>query len=228
MLNVAIDGPAGAGKSTIAQAVARALGCIYVDTGAMYRAVGLYALENGVTLAQMEAEPDKLLPLLPQIRLELFYEDGGQRIRLNGRDVSQEIRTPDMGMAASRVSAIPAVRAHLLDLQRDMAKTHDVVMDGRDIGTVILPDANVKIFLTASAEERARRRHAEYVAKGENISYNKVLQDIKERDYADVTKAVSPLVQAPDAVLVDTTTFTLEEAIATIRDIITARGAQAT
>ena len=221
MLNIAIDGPAGAGKSTIAKAVARELNCIYVDTGAMYRAVGLFATQRGIA----PEEKEKLIPLLSQIKLELFYQDGGQHIRLNGQDVSQEIRTPDMGMLASTFSAMPQVRAHLLDLQRDMARQHNVVMDGRDIGTVILPDANVKIFLTATAEERARRRYAEYLEKGEAITYDEVLQGIKERDYADETKAVSPLVQAADAILVDTTNYTLEEAIAAIQKIVKEREA---
>jgi cytidylate kinase len=217
MVSIAIDGPAGAGKSTIAKLLAKAMGYVYVDTGALYRAIGLFAAEEGIDT------DEGLVPRLPEIRAELLYRDGEQRILLNGRDVSEEIRTPEMGMAASRVSAIPEVRAFLLDLQRDMAKRQDVIMDGRDIGTVVLPDATVKIFLTASAESRAERRHREYLAKGEDVSYNKVLEDMIQRDYNDSHRAVAPLSQAADAILADTTELALEESVELIRGIIEER-----
>ncbi|MDL2233146.1 (d)CMP kinase [Ruminococcaceae bacterium OttesenSCG-928-L11] len=219
MLNIAIDGPAGAGKSTIAKTVARELGCIYVDTGAMYRAIGLFAVENGIPTKDAAA----LAPRLTEAKVAIEYREDGQHILLNGRDVSAEIRTPEMGMAASDVSAMPEVRAYLLDLQRDMAATHNVVMDGRDIGTVILPNANVKIFLTASAEERARRRHAEHVAKGENVSYNKILDDIVQRDSQDTSRASAPLKQAEDAVLVDSTGLTVAQVADAILKLVNER-----
>ncbi|MCL2056263.1 MAG: (d)CMP kinase [Oscillospiraceae bacterium] len=216
MTAIAIDGPAGAGKSTIAKAAAKALGCIYVDTGAMYRAVGLHALRSGVGTK----DPAALAGLLSGIKITLGYENGGQRIYLNGEDVSAEIRRPEMGMAASDVSAMPQVRAFLLDLQRDMAKRHSVVMDGRDIGTVVLPEARVKIFLTAAPEERARRRYEEHIAKGEAVSYNKILQDIRGRDAQDENRSTAPLRRAEDAVLLDTTGFELEKSVAAVLQII--------
>ncbi len=212
MIAVAIDGPVGAGKSTIARAAAKALGYIYVDTGALYRALGLFAAENGADPSDAAA----VEPLLKRTRLELRYEDGVQKVILNGRDVSGEIRAPEISMAASAVSAIPCVREFLLDTQRDMAKKHDVVMDGRDIGTVILPEAQVKIFLTASAEDRARRRYEEYIAKGEAVCYNNVLEDLITRDRNDCRRASAPLRQAEDAVLIDTTGFGLEQAVAKV------------
>jgi cytidylate kinase len=216
MTSIAIDGPAGAGKSTIAKLLAKRLGYVYVDTGALYRAIGFFAAERGI-------DDDVLIPRLSEIKAELLYRDGEQRVLLNGKDVSDAIRTPEMGMAASRVSAIPEVRAFLLDLQRDMAKKQNVIMDGRDIGTVVLPDATVKIFLTASAEDRARRRHLEYLAKGEDISYNKVLEDMIQRDYNDSHRAVAPLSQAADAVLANTTGLELEEAVELVCSIIEER-----
>jgi cytidylate kinase len=219
MITIAIDGPAGAGKSTIAKAVSRELGCLYVDTGAMYRAIGLFAVENGLDPKDAEA----LIPRLPEAVVTLAYEEDGQHIYLNERDVSQRIREPEMGMAASAVSAIPAVRAYLLELQRGMARRHSVVMDGRDIGTVVLPEANIKIFLTASVEERARRRYEEHLAKGEEISYTKVLQDMQERDHNDSTRAAAPLKQAADAVLVDTTGLDLAQSIQRILAVVRER-----
>jgi cytidylate kinase len=216
MIAVAIDGPVGAGKSTIARAAAKQLGYIYVDTGALYRALGLFALEN-------DANPSELAdvePLLKRARLELKHVDGLQRVILNGRDVSEEIRAPEISMAASSISALPQVRAFLLDLQRDMAKTHNVVMDGRDIGTVILPRAQVKIFLTASAESRAKRRFEEYLAKGDNVRYNDVLEDLIKRDKNDASREAAPLRQAEDAILLDTTGNELEASIRQVISII--------
>ena len=210
MIAIAIDGPAGAGKSTMARALAKELGYIYVDTGALYRAVGLYAVRSGVGPADRE----RVTALLGQIRVSLQFVDGSQRVMLNDTDVSEEIRLPEMSMAASAVSAIPAVREFLFDLQKDMARTHNIVMDGRDIGTVVLPDAQVKIFLTASAEERARRRHRELTEKGHPVDYDQLLAEVKQRDENDSNRAIAPLKQAPDARLVDTTEMNLEQSVA--------------
>ena len=219
MISVAIDGPAGAGKSTLARQLARDLGYIYVDTGAMYRAVGLYALRAGAD----PADPAAVDPLLPGIRLRLAVLDGQQHIYLNGEDVSALIRTEEVGMAASAVGANPAVRAFLLDLQRDMARTGNVLMDGRDIGTVILPDATVKIFLTASPEARARRRWLEYQAAGRPDRYEDVLADVKRRDEQDSGRAAAPLRRAEDAVLLDTSAMDLAQSLAAMKQIIKER-----
>ena len=216
MKAVAIDGPAGAGKSTIAKAVAAKQQFIYVDTGALYRSIGLYAVRCGKDYA----DGTQVIPLLPEISLQLRYVEGIQRVFLNGEDVSDLIRTPEIAMAASGVSAIPQVREFLFDLQRDMAKKNNVVMDGRDIGTVVLPDADVKIFLTASPEARAHRRYDEHLAKGEKVSYDDILQDVITRDYNDSHRAVAPLKQAEDAVLVDTTNLDLEQSIQTVMKIV--------
>ena len=211
--SIAIDGPSGAGKSTMARSVAKTLGYLYVDTGAIYRTVGLFGLREGVSLD----DADAVAALLPRIGIEIDYgPDGTQRMHLNGEDVSDAIRRPEVSLAASKVSALPAVRAFLLDMQRDLARTHNVIMDGRDIGTVVLPDADVKIFLTASAEERARRRHLELQERGMDDSYETVLADIKERDLRDSTRAAAPLRQAEDALLVDTTGHDLEASLAMI------------
>ena len=219
MISVAIDGPAGAGKSTLARQLARDLGYIYVDTGAMYRAVGLYALRAGAD----PADPAAVDPLLPGIRLRLAVLDGEQHIYLNGEDVSALIRTEAVGMAASAVGANPAVRAFLLGLQRDMARTGNVLMDGRDIGTVILPDATVKIFLTASPEARARRRWLEYQAAGRPDRYEDVLADVKRRDERDSGRAAAPLRRAEDAVLLDTSAMDLAQSLAAMKQIIKER-----
>lgn len=219
MISVAIDGPAGAGKSTLARQLARDLGYIYVDTGAMYRAVGLYALRAGAD----PADPAAVDPLLPGIRLRLAVLDGEQHIYLNGEDVSALIRTEAVGMAASAVGANPAVRAFLLGLQRDMARTGNVLMDGRDIGTVILPDATVKVFLTASPEARARRRWLEYQAAGRPDRYEDVLADVKRRDEQDSGRAAAPLRRAEDAVLLDTSAMDLAQSLAAMKQIIKER-----
>ena len=192
VINCAIDGPSGAGKSTIAKGVAKRLGLVYVDTGALYRTVGLYALRCGADTTSA----DEVMPLLDGMSVELKYVNGEQRVLLNGEDVSDVIRTNEISMAASNVSAIPAVREFLLGLQRNIAASTSIVMDGRDIGTVILPQANVKIFMTASAEERAKRRHKELVERGQSISYEEVLNDINKRDYNDSHRDIAPLKKA--------------------------------
>ena len=216
MYSIAIDGPAGAGKSTLARRLAKELGYIYVDTGAMYRAIGLYALRAGVD----PADAARVEGLLPRIALRLENPAGAQRIYLNGEDVSEAIRAEQVGMAASAVAAHPVVRAFLLDLQRGMARTQNVLMDGRDIGTVILPDASVKIFLTASPEARARRRWLENKAKGIEEEYETVLEDVKKRDYQDSHRAAAPLRQAEDAILVDTSELDFDQSFETLKKII--------
>ena len=216
MISVAIDGPAGAGKSTLARRLAGELGYIYVDTGAMYRTIGLYALRAGKNPKDNEA----VNALLPSIRLRLASVEGEQHIYLGDEDVSAAIRTEEAGMAASAVGANPTVRAYLLDTQRNMAKTQNVLMDGRDIGTVVLPDATVKIFLTASPEARATRRWKEYQAKGMPNTYEEVLADVKQRDYQDTHRAAAPLKQAEDAVLLDTSELNFEQSLAAMKEII--------
>ena len=219
MISIALDGPAGAGKSTIAREAARRLSILHVDTGALYRAVGLYALRRGAA----PGDPAQVLPLLPEIRVSLEFTPQGQLIYLNGEDVSQAIREPRASMAASDVSAIPGVRAFLLDLQRDLARKNSVIMDGRDIGTVVLPDAGVKIFLTAAPEARAMRRYKELVGKGIAADYDTVLREVKERDYNDSHREAAPLRQAEDAWLCDTTGMTLEQSIEAVVDYIKGR-----
>ncbi len=214
---IAIDGPAGAGKSTISKAAAKRLGFIYIDTGALYRTVGLAATRAGVEPKEGK-EVDKLLS---QITVELTFNDKGEQVvLLNKEDVSGLIRTPEASMMASAISAVPSVRAFLLDLQRDIAKTNNVIMDGRDIGTVILPDAEVKIFLTASPEARAKRRYDELIEKGMDVKYEDILQDVITRDYNDSHREIAPLKQADDAVLADTTEVDLEGSIELIINII--------
>ena len=216
MVSVAIDGPAGAGKSSLARRLAAELGYIYVDTGAMFRAIGLYALRAGKDPEDNEA----VNALLPQIELRFAFIHGEQHIYLKDEDVSTAIRTEQVGMAASAVGANPAVRAFLLDMQRDMAKKQDVLMDGRDIGTVVLPHATVKIFLPAPPEARAARRWKEYQEKGINTSYEEVLADVKQRDYQDTHRAAAPLRQAEDAVLLDTSELDFEQSLAAMKKII--------
>ena len=211
MINVAIDGPAGAGKSTIARKAAAELGFIYVDTDALYRTVALNALRSGVKDTK---NAEEVIPTLKNAEVSLKFIDGEQHVFLRDEDVSTDIRQNEVSMAASNVSSIPEVRAFLFDLQRNIAKNNDCIMDGRDIGTVVLPDAKIKIFLTASAEARADRRFKELQEKGQDVAYEVILKEIKERDYQDMNRATAPLKQAEDAVLVDTTEIGLEESIA--------------
>lgn len=217
MVKIAIDGPAGAGKSTIARAVAQQMGYIYIDTGAMYRALAWKAIGLGIRISK---EPARVCAFLPDTRLEVGYRDGEQYILIDGQDVSQAIRTPEVSAGSSEIAVIPEVRAWLLDFQRQLAEKNNCIMDGRDIGTKVLPDANVKIFLTASPEDRARRRYDELKLRGEDVSYNQVLMDMIARDKNDSERAASPLRQAEDAVRVDTTGNTLEQSIAQIRQLI--------
>lgn len=218
--SVAIDGPSGAGKSTIARAAAARFGFIYVDTGAIYRTVGLAAARAGLPLG---AEQD-VLKLLPGLDIAFGYgEDGAQHMYLNGEDVSGLIRTPEISMRASEVSAMPEVRACLLDMQRKMAESHCVIMDGRDIGTVVLPNASLKIFLTASPERRAERRYLELREKGATDSYDEVLRDIIKRDKNDSSRAAAPLKRADDAIEVDTSELSLDESIERICALISDR-----
>lgn len=216
IINVAIDGPAGAGKSTISRAAAKAVGFIYVDTGALYRTVGVNALRKGIDTKDKAA----VAATLGDISVDLVFENGEQKVLLNGENVSDEIRTPPASMAASDVSAVPEVRAYLFDLQRDIAKRNNCIMDGRDIGTVVLPDAKVKIFLTASPESRAMRRYKELIEKGTQVEYKDVLEDLIERDYNDSHREIAPLKPAEDGVIVDTTNLNLEESINEITRII--------
>ena len=207
MIQIAIDGPSGAGKSSVAKAVAARLGIVYVDTGALYRTVGYYVRSRGVSREDI----DGIVNCLPQIGIEVRYENGAQHVYLNGEDLGDRIREPEISMYASAVSAVPAVRSFLLDTQRDIAAKNSVIMDGRDIGTVILPNADVKIFMTASDEARAKRRTLELQAKGMDVRYEDVLREMRERDHNDSTREVAPAVAAADAVLLDNSGMTVEE-----------------
>lgn len=213
IINIAIDGPAGAGKSTIAKMVSAKLGYIYVDTGALYRTIALYITENSIADEEIEKSLEKA-------DVSLKFIDGAQRVFLGDRDVSDLIRTPEISMAASRTSAIPAVRAYLFGTQQKIAAENNVIMDGRDIGTVVLPNADVKIFLTASAEERANRRFKELSEKPDCPTYQEILDDIIKRDYQDTHRETAPLKQADDAVLLDTSKLNLEESAQAVIDII--------
>lgn len=216
-ISVAIDGPAGAGKSTIARALAKELGFYYVDTGAIYRTVGYFMSLWGVA----PKDVDGINRYIDELTVGIQYDaDGKQHMIMNGMDVTDDIRTPEISQIASTISAHKVVRDTLLDMQRDMARKHNVIMDGRDIGTVVLPKADVKIFLTASPEERARRRYAELQAKGSTDSYEKVLSDIQQRDYNDSHRAVAPLKQAPDAVLLDTSDLDIQGVIEAMKNIV--------
>ena len=206
-MNVAIDGPAGAGKSTIAKACAKELGYIYVDTGAMYRGIALYMVDHKIRPTDIEAVKQALL----DVNVTLRYEDGKQLLIVNGQDVSDRIRTPEVSAAASLFSAIPEVRKALLDLQHDIAEKNNVLMDGRDIGTVILPQAQVKIYLDASPEIRGKRRYDELVLKGESVVLEDIIEDVKQRDYQDMHRETSPLKKADDAIVVDSSYMTIDE-----------------
>lgn len=216
-ISIAIDGPSGAGKSTLAKSLAARLGYLYVDTGAIYRTIGYYAFSNGIDPKDEAA----VVASLPEIRVEMTYgDDGLQHMLLNGADVTKEIRLPEISMYASAVSAHPGVRTFLLEMQRQLARTNNVIMDGRDIGTVVLPDAKVKVYLTATSEERARRRCLELEQRGTPEPFEKVLKEIEERDWNDSHRAVAPLRQAEDAVLLDTTELNFEQSEEALLKII--------
>lgn len=216
MISIAIDGPSGAGKSSIARKVAAEINFIYVDTGALYRAVGLYAVRNNIPTTDHE----QVGKMLAEIRLELKYQNGEQRVFLNGSDVSEDIRLPEMSMAASNVSSIPVVRDFLFEQQKKMAQENNVIMDGRDIGTVVLPQAQIKIFLTATPEDRAMRRCKQLELAGTPVDYEQLLKEIIQRDYNDSHREIAPLKQAEDAILVDTTGNTFEESVAFLEKLI--------
>lgn len=217
IVNIAIDGPSGAGKSTIARATAEKLGLIYVDTGAIYRSVGLYVLRNGIS----SKDAEKIVLLLPEIDIKLIHDETGkQRMLLNGEDVTEDIRLPEVSIYASDVSAIPEVRVFLLGLQRNLARKQSTIMDGRDIGTVVLPDADLKIFLSATPEDRAERRYKELIKKGVDTTFEEVLKDMMYRDQNDSGRSVAPLKPAEDAVRLDTTGFPLEKSIETVIGVV--------
>lgn len=220
MISIAIDGPSGAGKSTISRKAAEIFGFIYVDTGAIYRTIGLASKIRGISLDDKAA----VMEMLTKLNIELKYnESGEQHMYLDGKDVSRDIRLPEVSMLASKVSAIPEVRAFLVDMQRDMAKKYDVIMDGRDIGTVILPDADLKIFLTADVNDRAQRRYEELRTKGMIKPFDEVLAEMKQRDEQDTLRAAAPLKAAEDAVILDTSGNTLEQSIAEVCRLIADR-----
>ena len=220
MISIAIDGPSGAGKSTISRAAAKLFGFIYVDTGAIYRTIGLAAKLRGIDVS----DNDTVISMLPELRIELRYNDSGEQcMLLDGADVSRDIRLPEVSMLASKVSAIPQVREYLVDMQRKMAELHDVIMDGRDIGTVILPNADLKIFLTAGAEDRARRRCEELLQKGVETTFESVLDDLIKRDEQDTMRAAAPLKAADDAVILDTSGNTLEKSVSEVCRLISSK-----
>lgn len=217
--SVAIDGPSGAGKSTIAKAAAKALGFVYLDTGAIYRTVAWHITMLGIG----PKDTDHVPMLLDDANIVIEFQDGQQHMILNGKDITGEIRTPEISACASQLAQQPAVRDFLLDLQRNLAKEHDIIMDGRDIGTVVLPNASLKIFLTATPEKRAQRRYEEYMEKGQPAEYAQVLEDQKKRDYEDSHRKIAPLKQAKDAVVVDTTELSLQESVDTVLGLIRER-----
>ena len=220
MINIAIDGPSGAGKSTVAKALAKELHFVYVDTGAMYRAIGVYVRGHGID----KNNADAVIAALPDIRVSLDYaEDGTQIVLLNGEDVSTVIRENEISLYASTVSKIPEVRARLLSLQREMAQTHNVIMDGRDIGTVVLPDAQLKVFMFASPEARADRRTKELLEKGQTVDYETILAEINARDEQDRTRSVSPAIPADDAVMLDNSGLDIDSTVSAIRDMLAER-----
>lgn len=216
MISVAIDGPAGAGKSSLSRKVAEHFGFIYVDTGALYRTVGLMFAQHGAD-TELNCNIEEILALT---KVEMKFVNGEQRVFLNGEDVSEKIRTPEASMMASAVSAKPEVRAFLLEMQREMARSNNVVMDGRDIGTVVLPNAEIKIYLTASVEDRAKRRYDELIAKGQEVTFQDVCEDMIKRDYNDMNRATAPLKQADDAILADTTGFRFEDSLNLLINIV--------
>lgn len=216
MISIAIDGPAGAGKSSLSKKAAAELGYIYVDTGALYRAIGLKFSLCGADTS-LDCDLDEILS---KTRVDIRFVDGEQRVFLDGKDVSEQIRTPEASMMASAVSAKPQVRAFLLQMQRKLAEENNCLMDGRDIGTVVLPDATVKIYLTASAETRAKRRYKELCEKGQTVAYEDVYKDMMERDYADMHREIAPLKQAPDALVADTTGLEFHESLALLLRLI--------
>ena len=213
--NVAIDGPAGAGKSTIAKLVAKEKGYIYVDTGAMYRGLAIHFLDKGI----QPQETEKVIEACKDAEVTIAYEDAVQHVYLNGKDISSRLRNEEVGNMASVTSAIPEVRKKLLELQQNLAKTQNVTMDGRDIGTCVLPHADVKVYLTASVETRAKRRYQELQEKGEDCNLEEIAHDIEERDRRDMTREIAPLKQAEDAVLVDSSDMTIAEVVKTIVDL---------
>ena len=216
MYSIAIDGPSGSGKSTLAKSLSKELGYLYIDTGAMYRTIGLFAYRNGID----PSDGEEMSKHFDEIDIDIEWKDGAQHMFLCGEDVTDFIRTPEISMYASAVSAIPSVREFLLDKQRDFAKHHNVIMDGRDIGTVILPNADVKIFLRAGHADRAKRRYEELIARGEDVTYEKVLRDMEQRDHNDSTRALAPCVPAADAVILDNTGFEPEETLGKALEII--------
>lgn len=218
-MKIAIDGPSGAGKSSVSKAVASKLGIIYVDTGALYRTIGYYVKEHNIS----PKDKDAVIAQLPNIKLEIKYENGSQAVYLNGTNPGDAIRQPEISMYASAVSAISEVRTFLLDTQRDIARHNSVIMDGRDIGTVILPDAEVKIFLTASLENRAHRRFDELRAKGISANFEDVMREMRERDNNDAGRDVAPAIAAPDAIILDNTGFTVEQSVDAVIKIINDR-----
>lgn len=221
MIKIAIDGPSGAGKSTLSKRLAKELGFIYIDTGAMYRAAGLHCLSENINIKK---DSEKAADAVDKITVDIAHSsDGGQKVFLNGVDVTDKIRTPEVSIAASDVSAIKRVRLKLVELQRELAKAHNVLMDGRDIGTHVLPDADVKIFLTASSEERAKRRHAELLEKGQKCEYEDVLKDMLYRDKNDSSRDFAPLKAAEDAINVDTTGNTFDESFELLLNLIRER-----
>lgn len=217
MFKVAIDGPSGAGKSTIAKAVAKTLGFVYIDTGAMYRAAALSCIRRGINIKE---NPEESINIVNNISIDIDYINGELRIFLDSEDVSDKIRTPEISMGASDISAIDEVRKKLVAIQRELSGTKNVIMDGRDIGTHVLPDADVKIFLTANPETRANRRYKELLEKGIGVTQDKVLSDIKERDHQDETRKASPLRRADDAFLIDTSELTFDESVSSVLELI--------
>ena len=213
--NIAIDGPAGAGKSTIARRTAQELSFIYVDTGALYRALAVFLVDEGIS----PEDTEKVGEAVKSVKVSIAYENGEQQVLVNGKNVTSRLRAEAVGNMASKVSAIPAVRAALLDLQRDLAKAHDVLMDGRDIGTNVLPEAELKIYLTASVETRAERRYKELQELGEKKDFSAIKEEIEKRDYQDMTRAIAPLKQAEDAVYLDTSHMNIDEVVEAIKKL---------